>query len=41
MPLFLLTAFGKGTKANLTKAERNEFAKFTEYLIQQYGGRHE
>ena len=41
MPLFLLTAFGKGTKANLTKAERNELAKFTEYLIQQYGGRHE
>ena len=38
MPLFLLTAFGKGEKANLSKAERNELAKFTKLLLQHYGG---
>ena len=38
MPLFLLTVFGKGEKANLSKSERNELAKFTSLLIKQYGG---
>ena len=38
MPLFLLTLFGKGEKANLTKAECNELAKFTSLLIKHYGG---
>ena len=38
MPLFLLTLFGKGEKANLTKGERNELAKFTSLLINTYGG---
>ncbi len=38
MPLFLLTVFGKGEKASLSKAERNELAKFTSLLIQNYGG---
>ena len=33
MPLFLLTLFGKGEKPNLTKAERNDLAKFTSLLI--------
>ena len=37
MPLFLLTLFGKGEKANLTKSERNELAKFTAMLITNYG----
>ena len=37
MPLFLLTIFGKGEKANLTKTERNELAKFTSLLIKNYG----
>ena len=38
MPLFLLTVFGKGEKANLSKAERNELAKFTSLLLRHYGG---
>ncbi len=38
MPLFLLTVFGKGEKANLTKAERNELSKFTRLLLKLYGG---
>jgi len=37
MPLFLLTLFGKGEKANLSKAERNELAKFTSLLLKIYG----
>jgi len=41
IPLFLLTLFGKGEKANLTKAERNEFTKFTPLLIKNYGGQNE
>jgi len=39
LPLFLLTLFGKGEKANLTKAERNALARFTSLLIKNYGGR--
>lgn len=41
MPLFLLTVFGKGEKANLTKCERNELAKFTSRLVKNYGGHNE
>lgn len=41
IPLFLLTLFSKGEKANLTKAERNELAKLTELLKSTYGGSHE
>lgn len=37
MPLFLLTLFGKGEKANLSKSERNALAKFTELLVKKYG----
>lgn len=37
MPLFLLSLFGKGEKANLSKSERNELAKFTSSLIKNYG----
>ncbi len=36
-PLFLLTVFGKSEKASLSKAERNELAKFIRILIQSYG----
>lgn len=32
MPVFLLTIFGKGEKANLTMAERNGLAKLTKLL---------
>ena len=41
IPLFLLTLFSKGEKANLSKAERNELAKLTELLKSTYGGSHE
>lgn len=41
MPLFLLTVFGKGEKANLTKGERNELSKFTALLVKNYGGKNE
>lgn len=37
-PLFLLTVFGKGEKANISKAERNELAKLTQILLKHYGG---
>ena len=38
IPLFLLTVFGKGQKANVSKAERNELARFTNLLRKHYGG---
>ena len=34
MPLYLLTIFGKGEKANLSKAERNELARLVRMLVQ-------
>lgn len=34
IPLYLLTVFGKGERANLTKAERNELAKLVRLLLQ-------
>ena len=37
VPLFLLTLFGKGEKANLSKAERNELARLTNLLLKHYG----
>lgn len=37
IPLFLLTVFGKGEKANLSKAEGNELAKLTKLLRGSYG----
>ena len=39
LPVFLLTVFGKAEKSNLSKAERNELAKLTRLLVQNYGGR--
>ena len=33
MPLYLLTLFAKGDKANLTKAERNELADLVDMLV--------
>jgi len=33
MPLYLLTLFAKGDKANLSKAERNELAKLVNVLV--------
>ncbi|MBN1929038.1 MAG: type II toxin-antitoxin system RelE/ParE family toxin [Chlorobiaceae bacterium] len=37
-PLFLLTAFGKNEQENLTKSERNDLAKLTKLLTQNYTG---
>lgn len=37
MPLFLLTAFSKSERENLSKAERNELAGLTKLLVQNYG----
>jgi hypothetical protein len=36
IPLFLLTAYGKNQKANLTKAERNEFRRLIPLLVKTY-----
>lgn len=40
-PLFLLTVFGKGEKANLSKSERNDLSKATSFLLKQYGNNNE
>ena len=34
IPLYLLTVFGKGEKADLSKGERNELAKLVDVLKQ-------
>ena len=34
MPLYLLTVFGKGDQANLSKAERNQLADLVTLLVQ-------
>lgn len=39
MPLYLLTLFAKGDKANLSKAERNELAGLVEVLVGIWKGR--
>lgn len=36
-PVFLITIFGKGEKANLTKSEANELAKRVKKLCATYG----
>lgn len=36
MPLYLLTLFAKGDRANLTKAERNELADLTDLLVRAW-----
>ncbi len=41
IPLFLLTVFGKGEKANLSKSERNTLGKLTGLLQKQFGGQNE
>lgn len=38
MPLYLLTLFAKGDKANLTKAERNELAGLVDVLVSIWKG---
>ena len=39
MPLFLLAAYGKNEKANLSKAERNAMAELIPTLVAGYSGR--
>ncbi|WP_341649790.1 type II toxin-antitoxin system RelE/ParE family toxin [Thauera humireducens] len=39
MPLYLLTLFAKGDRANLTKAERNELADLTNLLVRAWRNR--
>src|SRR6185369_17286105 len=39
LPLFLLAAYGKNEKANLSKAERNAIAKLIPILIGEYPAR--
>jgi hypothetical protein len=36
MPVFLLTVFGKGEKANLSEGEKNQLAKLTKTLSERY-----
>ena len=38
-PVFLLTVFPKNVKANLTKAEQNEFSKACKRLVDSLGGK--
>ena len=37
IPLYLLSAFGKGEKTNLSKAEANELAKLVKFLVKAAG----
>jgi hypothetical protein len=37
MPLFLLTAYAKNERADLSQAERNDFKRLTKALIESYG----
>jgi len=39
VPLFLLAAYGKNEKANLSKAERNAMARLIPMLMEGYPGR--
>jgi len=41
MPIFLLSIFSKSEKSNLTKSERNDLAKFTTHLVDNYGASNE
>jgi hypothetical protein len=36
MPVFLLTVFGKGEKANLSEGEKNQLARLTKTLVERY-----
>lgn len=36
VPVFLMTVFGKGEKANLSKAERNELRDVLAFIVAEY-----
>ena len=37
-PVFLIAAYAKNEKANLSKRERNELAKLSDAIFNKYGG---
>jgi hypothetical protein len=39
LPVFLITAFGKSQKANLTKTERNQLKVIAETIVSEYARR--
>lgn len=39
LPVFLLTAFAKNERADLSQADRNSFRKLTKLLVDSYGSR--
>ena len=39
LPIFLVTAYRKNEKDNLTKKERNEIAKRADEIFARYGGK--
>jgi hypothetical protein len=39
LPLFLLTAFAKNERTDLSQTERNEFLKLTKVLVETYRSR--
>ncbi len=39
MPIFALTAYAKNERADITKAEHNEFRRLTALLAEQYARR--
>lgn len=39
MPVFLLAAYAKGEKMNLTMVERNEMHRLVDHLVNQYRAR--
>jgi hypothetical protein len=41
IPLFMLTVFGKGEKANISKYERKDLSKLSLLLKNNYGGSNE
>lgn len=41
MPLYLLTLFAKGEKANISKTERRHLADLVKHLVETWSRRHE
>lgn len=39
LPVFLITAFGKGQQANLSKSERNDLKKLADQVVEAYSRR--
>lgn len=37
LPLFLLTAYAKNARADLSQADRNDFRRLTSVLVESYG----